>query len=147
LFDFTTHAVKVTGIDVDAANHDKEAKREFWRKAGHKFFEELDLLPDAMQLWNYVNNHRVFICSATGNTVNAGPEKRIAVRRHFGEEAADKAILVKHSQDKANYASPTSILIDDRTRSIDPWIAAGGIGILHKSAADTIAQLQKLGIN
>jgi hypothetical protein len=28
----------------------------------------------------------------------------------------------------------------------DEWRAAGGIGILHTSAADTIQQLKKLGL-
>jgi hypothetical protein len=47
---------------------------------------------------------------------------------------------------KAAYAKPNHILIDDREKSIQPWREAGGIGILHTSAADTISQLQKLGL-
>ena len=37
-------------------------------------------------------------------------------------------------------------LIDDRKSNIDQWIASGGIGILHTSAADTIQQLKNLGL-
>ena len=37
-----------------------------------------------------------------------------------------------------------SVLIDDRQKNIDAWIEAGGIGILHTSAANTINQLKAL---
>ena len=47
---------------------------------------------------------------------------------------------------KKNYAAPNHILIDDKKSNIDEWRAAGGIGILHTSAADTIQQLKKLGL-
>lgn len=36
------------------------------------------------------------------------------------------------------------ILIDDMKRNIERWQAAGGTGILHTSAADTIKQLQAI---
>ena len=36
------------------------------------------------------------------------------------------------------------ILIDDREDTIDRWNKAGGTGILHTSADDTITQLKKL---
>jgi len=35
-------------------------------------------------------------------------------------------------------------LIDDLPRNIDPWIEAGGIGILHKNTEDTIKKLKKI---
>ena len=52
--------------------------------------------------------------------------------------------MVSKSPDKAEYAHPYSILIDDREKSIDPWRTKGGIGILHTSAEETIAQLQAI---
>ena len=42
------------------------------------------------------------------------------------------------------YAQKKNVLIDDRPKNIEAWEAAGGIGILHTSAADTIDQLKKL---
>lgn len=152
VFDFEKKALEITGLVMRAANQDRELKREFWKRlnahisAGGKFFEELDLLPDALDLWNYVTPHGAVFCTATGNVTNAREEKTAAIRRHFGNDAADKAILVRHSADKALHASPSSILIDDRTKSIDPWVEAGGIGILHTSTADTLIKLKELGI-
>lgn len=45
---------------------------------------------------------------------------------------------------KAAYAFKGSVLIDDRKKNIDAWVKAGGIGIVHTSAADTIEQLKTL---
>ena len=38
------------------------------------------------------------------------------------------------------------ILIDDRASIIDNWNTAGGNGILHTSAPQTISKLKKLGL-
>jgi hypothetical protein len=51
-------------------------------------------------------------------------------------------------RDKQKFAKTNgvpNILIDDWGMNIDEWKAAGGIGIKHKSAAETIAALKKLG--
>jgi hypothetical protein len=37
-------------------------------------------------------------------------------------------------------------LIDDRADNIQRWKDAGGVGVLHTSAADTIQQLKELGL-
>lgn len=152
VFDFMKKANEITGLTETEINTSKDAKRQFWKhinahvKSGKKFFEDLELFDDAQELWDYVAKHDHVVCTAIGNIPNAGIEKRNAVRKHFGHEAANKAHLVRHSEDKAQFATPTSILIDDRTKSINPWVAAGGIGILHVSAADTIRQLKELGV-
>lgn len=40
-------------------------------------------------------------------------------------------LIIAPSFDKAFIAGPNRILIDDRQKNIDEWVAAGGIGILH----------------
>ena len=40
-----------------------------------------------------------------------------------------------------------NVLIDDRPKNIEAWEAAGGIGIIHTSAKNTIEQLKKLRKN
>ena len=56
--------------------------------------------------------------------------------------------LVKR-EDKQKYAiSPSgqpNILIDDHPKNIKEWQAKGGVGILHRSAKETIAKLKKMG--
>ena len=49
-------------------------------------------------------------------------------------------------ENKPDYASPTSILIDDYPKNIKEWENKGGIGIVHKSAEQTLRALEKLGV-
>jgi len=83
-------------------------------------------------------------------TATGVPEVQAAAEKirwvHDNLSGFDNIITVKKSVMKAKYAAPNHILIDDRDKSTNPWRKAGGIGILHTSAADTIAQLQKLGL-
>ena len=55
-------------------------------------------------------------------------------------------LILRSAERKQEFATPQSILIDDRKDNIDRWKEAGGIGIYHTSAADTIQQLKKLGL-
>jgi hypothetical protein len=52
-----------------------------------------------------------------------------------------KANFVNNKEQKAKYATPTSILIDDSIGCITPFASAGGYGILHTNSADTINKL------
>ena len=45
---------------------------------------------------------------------------------------------------KAAFAAKGNVLIDDRGKNIDAWVKAGGIGIKHKTARDTITELKLL---
>lgn len=150
IVNFAEHAKDLTGIDIDNAG--KEDRNKFWKhierhvKQGKPFFAAMSPMDDAYKLWNYVAKFSPTILSATGHIFGAGKEKREWVREYLGAGVADKAIFVRNSHDKAKYASPTSILIDDRTKSITPWEEAGGIGILHKTAELTIKRLKELGL-
>ncbi len=48
------------------------------------------------------------------------------------------------TQEKANFAGPGKILIDDRTKYTVPFEQKGGIAILHKSADSSIEQLRRV---
>jgi hypothetical protein len=53
-------------------------------------------------------------------------------------------LLICPAVDKELLARPNHILVDDRQKNIDEWIAAGGIGILHKGDyADTLKRVQE----
>ena len=47
---------------------------------------------------------------------------------------------------KQNYSGTNKILIDDRPDNIEQWRSKGGIGILHTNTADTLKQLQNIGL-
>jgi hypothetical protein len=130
----------------------RKVKNQFWRDvdtwvaSGKPFFEAMDPKADADVLWSYIEKYNPTILSATGHVNTAIQEKRAWVKKHLGYKFALTAVLVPKAIDKAQYATPTSILIDDRAKAINPWIAAGGIGILHTSAVSTIEQLKQLGL-
>ena len=61
----------------------------------------------------------------------------------------EKNVNLVQRRDKKNYATDDrgqpAILIDDHIKNIKEWQAAGGFGIHHTSAANTIAKLKKMG--
>lgn len=133
-------------------SHVSEISRgKLWRTVEHydatvgPFFEHLEKMPDADELLDFIRgtfiNHGIL--TASGFVPKDGPGQK---RRYFAREYGHDLIVkvVDKSPDKARFAHPRSILIDDRSKSIDPWVAAGGIGILHTSAKTTIAELKRI---
>jgi len=57
-----------------------------------------------------------------------------------------KNIYFRPAKFKSDLSGKNKILIDDREDTINRWNAAGGIGILHTSAPNTIEQLKQLGL-
>lgn len=151
LADFEKMAMKVIGHM--PSESDKQATSKFWADvrahldAGHPFFETMDMMPDAQQLWDYIVPHHPIVLSSTGKRLTGVSEAKYSwVQQHLGDEYAKTALFTPSAQAKAAYAGQNHILIDDRNKAIAPWIAAGGIGILHTSAANTIRQLKELGL-
>jgi hypothetical protein len=150
LVDFDKEAERI-GFPVEAFEADNKVKARFWHNIGKmahhgfEFWGVMDKMVDADILWNRLMeaDHPVEILSATGHVGNADAEKRKWVETHLGDVVVN---LVRKSKDKATFASPKAILIDDREKSITPWVEAGGIGVLHVSADDTIRQLEELGV-
>lgn len=126
-------------------------KSEFWtlvqrhNDTVEPFFRHLPKMVDADDLMEFLNKHfkNVKILTASGYTPKEGPQQKIEwYAEHYPHI---ECIVVPKSPDKAAYAfvgAIKAVLIDDRSKSIDPWTEAGGIGILHTSAASTIAMLK-----
>ncbi len=137
-------------FDGDVAKTNKKMKSKAWnmvtqyQKTGY-FWYDLQMMPDAIELWYYVNTNftNVKILTACGQPqYKAGEQKLKWVTKHLGKNV--DVILVEHSKHKASYATPNTILIDDMGKSIVPFIQAGGIGILHTGAANSIEQLKEI---
>lgn len=105
----------------------------------HNVFENLDPMPNANVLLKYVESLRdvnVEILSSKGTfDEEQGAE---AVRQKLAWLAKHnipyKANFVRCKQEKAQYATPTSILIDDSSGCIIPFNEAGGHGFLHEDS-------------
>ena len=57
-----------------------------------------------------------------------------------------KLIGVARSREKSLYANPRTILIDDRSRSCEPFRHSDGIAVKHRSADHTIITLRGIGV-
>lgn len=155
LVDFGKGAAKVMGIDPKDfpkgnAPKNREFDKKLWKsireyeKAGNQFWTDLEPMPDFKELWDYAKVHNPEVLTATGDIKAADGEKREWCAKYLGKDV--KVNVVDHSEHKGKFAIDNGVLIDDRQRSIDSWVAAGGIGVLHKNAKDTIKQLEELGI-
>ncbi len=131
-----------TNPDTDGVELNNKQKTKIFREVD--FFTNLEMMPGAKQMVEKLREYgEIAILSSTGHTDadRIGGEKRGWVKRHFGDI---HTITVPKSGDKANYASPDAILIDDRTKSTEPFAAAGGHAVLHKSVNSTLLQVDQL---
>lgn len=144
LADFVRGVEDMTGKKFDASNKDDfdKLKEAMFSK---KFFLNLKPMKDAMVLWNFVKKYNPEILTATGefHTATVVKEKKVWVNKHLGSSVPFTYVV--HTETKAKYATPDTLLIDDRTKSTKPFKAAGGQVILHKNAKDTIKKLKALG--
>ena len=140
LADFNTEYESLQSLNDDRIRF-REAVMEY------KIFEKLDMMPDAHELLNHVkhiqnahNDVTVEILTSTGthNPFQADEAKRQKAKwlLHHGIEY--KPNFSNSKSEKAQYANPTSILIDDSIGCIAPFIEARGHGILHVNATDSI---------
>jgi hypothetical protein len=120
--------------------------------AGTPFFRELPPTPDAHRLWTAVRHLDPVILTAVprfddpAHFAEAGDHKHAWVCATF-EPIPRTRFVATTSRDKPRFMNPASprpqVLIDDRSKNVEAWRAAGGIGVLHTTAADSLAQLAR----
>ena len=128
----------------DAGHTEYDLRKE--ELTNKRLFANLPPMADMYDLIAYVKHCEVpwEILTAAG-TVNRNLvvyDKNEWVKRYV-DPTIPVTCTFSGSQ-KAAYALEGNVLIDDRKKNIDAWVAAGGIGIVHTSAADTIEQLKTL---
>jgi hypothetical protein len=124
----------------------EKAKAMFWEKVDHlgtKFWTGIPWMKDGHMLWNYIRKYNPILLSSPSRSQTSVEGKKLWVDKYLpGTE-----LILRQANKKQEFAGPKNILIDDRADNIQQWIAKGGIGILHKSASDTIHQLKELGFD
>lgn len=137
LADFEKRACELLGVDqiVDKKAMWKAIKAHI--KAGGRFWYELEKMEYVDEMLDLIISlgKRNEILTATGYEDTAAQDKRDWISEHA---TGLRVNLVRSSKDKALYAQPNILLIDDRDKSIEPWVAAGGVGILHTDCLSTI---------
>lgn len=116
-----------------------------------KIFETLEWMPNGEQFIYEIREIQkdygihIEMLTSTGSSI---PEIKAAASEQKAKWLKDHGIewkpnFVSNKQEKSEYATATSILIDDHSGCIDPFIAKGGIGFLHKDS-DYKLTIQKL---
>ena len=124
-----------------------EGEEEFWNfidNMGEEFWAQMPWMPNGSQLWDFIKTYDPIILTSPSyqNTSRLGKTQWVQqnlkpippVRFKFGEA-------------KADYATPTSILIDDKPSNLSAWKGAGGIAMEVKDGEtnSVIKKLKELG--
>jgi len=122
----------------------KEDRKKF-RSAvmEYKIFEDLDFMPDTQQLLNHVAKLReidvqILTSMGTHDPIQGAEAKRQKIVWLNKHNIPYKLNFSRSKLEKSEWATPESILIDDSSGCIGPFVAKGGHGILHSHASESI---------
>lgn len=142
--DFMHHfnsTIRKGGLDAnDLDDYKKEILdfKDWWLR--------MPVMPDARRLMDFLKPYKPYILSACPQWDPGGiDEKKEWSEKHFN--IPNNRIFIVKRSDKQKYAKEGDILIDDYDKNIKEWENAGGTGILHTSAAQTIHKLTGLGFS
>ncbi len=114
-----------------------------------RIFEKLDFMPDTQELLNHVSklrgvNVEILTSMGTHDPFQANCAREQKLKWLDAKNIPYRANFVHNKQEKAKYATARSILIDDSAGCISPFNEAGGHGILHTNASNTIRILDSI---
>lgn len=121
--------------------------------AGTGFFRDLPAIADAHRLWTAIRHLDPVILTAVPRFADPADVTEAAEHKYAWVCATFEPIprarfIATTSRDKPLYIKQSlprpQVLIDDRVKNVDAWRAAGGMAVLHTSAADSLAQLARV---
>ena len=130
----------------------KNRSRKLWTEQWPDFiqtnqFEELAKFPGADDLLLFIRNHpeiEVEILTSSGGQKYHDQVKEQKIVWLKKNSIAYKPNVVPGRKHKKEFAQPDVVLIDDTEDVIENFNRAGGIGILHRDAKETIKRLESL---
>jgi beta-phosphoglucomutase-like phosphatase (HAD superfamily) len=137
--DFDKRYIELFNITTKQSERDKKWVQFFDKFIEEKHFATLDLMPEAVELMDYLKSTGIpiIILSSTSSENRDDkirPQKMEWLKKH---KIDFPVILVPGARLKKDYATPDSILIDDTSKNIDDWRREGGIGILYENLLHT----------
>ena len=119
--------------------------QKFWQKikANPHFFAELELMPDAIRLFNAVEHLNPVILTALPG---AGFEDVAKQKEEWVNVKFCCPVITCQTLEKPEFCKAGDILIDDRAVNRDAWLRKGGTYIIHTTVERTIGTLKALGI-
>lgn len=149
LVDFAGYWLHLTGKRLNEYPN----KQAFWNEADMypDLYRDLWPMPDASELVDGIRrlidgtDIQIEVLTAIPSLVkmpNVTTHKEQWIHKHFGYGWKFKT--GPYARDKQNHAQPGDVLIDDMIRNINQWRDAGGIGILHTGADETLTELYRI---
>lgn len=150
--DLPENSEKLSPAEYEEAN----GKNSIWPlidKYGDDYWSDLYWKNDGRELWDYLEEYKPAILSSPSRNPSSirGKAKWVKLNLRINEDPVTKLSEYEGSnrviimQQKHLFAkSANDILIDDTQSKIDKWTEAGGTGILHNDATDTIKVLEKI---
>ena len=141
LTNMVKHYFELTGKDLE----DKVNNRKWYQDihGNFEFWRDMPWLDDGKELWHFIKSYGPCVLTSPTLDKNCKKGKIEWVKRELGEDVPIIVALKKHLIFNEE-SLEGKILIDDKEKNIDPWVSMGGIGVLHKTASDSIAQLKKI---
>jgi hypothetical protein len=138
LADFDAAAERLLGMP-GKQYEGKYGLSAFWNALAKSpdFFGRAPLMADARFLFEAVRHLDPIILTGLPRGDWAAPQKAKWAAKHF----PGTRIITCMARDKACYCGAGDVLVDDQARHQRPWENAGGIFVLHKSAAETLKAL------
>ena len=121
-----------------ASQYGEKTARDVYLEAGLHFWANLEWLYGGQELWEASNKlfQNIYILSSGGTTnperakmVETG--KRLWLKKNIPNLTPENIIIVMGKHLKPDYATKTSILVDDVSITIRRCNDRGGYGILH----------------
>ena len=154
LADFSKGVLELCGIAAEE-KQDENPERDdmMWeqiKKIDH-FYSKLDLMPGAREMFDSLYGRFGERCEiltgipkARRGILYAAEDKTEWVKRLLSDTVVVNTV---YKAEKKNFVKGNgSILIDDLEQNIREWREAGGTGILFKSAAQAMSELEELNI-
>jgi len=142
--DFEKQFIKFFGMHPHAYEAEY-GKPKFWKgidEAGVRFWAGMPWMPEGQKLWSYIEKYNPTLLTAPSMDDSSRIGKAVWRKKHI----PGVPMKFKAAKNKADFAAPNAILIDDREDTIASWNAQGGIGILFKSTDQVINELKELGL-
>jgi hypothetical protein len=133
----------------DKSWKNSDEKKSLLNKNAPNFFRDLNWSKDGKTLWKFIKGHGAKILSAYPQTwmPSAKSDKSKWIKKNLGISTSYVHLVARADKQKfaVNEKGQPNILIDDHPKNIKEWQSKGGVGIVHRSASDTISKLKRMG--
>ena len=143
LADFNVHAEEIFGMP------SREAEKQigttaFWAaiRTRDNFYGNLPLMHDALELFEAVRHLEPVILTGCPRGDWSQEQKLGWAAKYF----PGTQMICTESAEKRRHMKPGDVLVDDYLKYRDLWEEAGGIFVHHRSTAETLLELRRIGI-